>query len=119
MNMSRTTKIMGFSVPPTVVREVEALAKEERRTKSELFREMVRVYRRYRQQRDRDEERWILNLIAETKAEQAKNPMSVEDMLKESDRLARYGARQAKKLGIKPKDVNRLIHEHRKEARRA
>ena len=23
MNMSRTTKIMGFSVPPTVVREVE------------------------------------------------------------------------------------------------
>jgi metal-responsive CopG/Arc/MetJ family transcriptional regulator len=113
MDMSRTTKIMGFSVPPTVVREVEMLAKEERRTKSELFREMVRVYRRYREQRDRDDDRWIMNLIEEAKAEQAKNPMSVEAMLAEDDRLARYGAAQAKKLGLKPKDVNRIIHEHR------
>jgi metal-responsive CopG/Arc/MetJ family transcriptional regulator len=113
MDMSRTTKIMGFSVPPTVVREVEMLAKEERRTKSELFREMVRVYRRYREQRDRDDDRWIMNLIEEAKAEQAKNPMSVEAMLSEDDRLARYGAAQAKKLGLKPKDVNRIIHEHR------
>lgn len=114
MGMSRTTKILGFSVPPTVVREVEILAKEERRTKSELFREMVRVYRRYRQQRDRDDDRWIMNLIADAKAEQAANSMSAEDMLKESDRLARYGATQAKKLGIKAKDVNRVIHDYRK-----
>jgi len=78
-----------------------------------------RVHLADRQKRNRDEERWILNLMAETKAEQARNPMSVEEMLKENDRLARYGTRQAKKLGIKPKDVNRLIHEHRKEARRA
>jgi hypothetical protein len=53
---------------------VETLAKQERRTKSELFREMVRVYRRYREQRDRDDDRWIMNLIEEAKAEQAKNP---------------------------------------------
>ena len=116
--MSRITKVLGFSVPPAVVREVETLAKEERRTKSELFREMVRVYRRYRQQRDRDEDRWIMNLIEEAKAEQVKNPMSVKEMLKESDHLAGYGARQAKKLGIKTKDVDRLIHDHRK-ARKA
>src|SRR5271169_3783816 len=117
MNMSRTTKIMGFSVPPTVVREVEALAKEERRTKSELFREMVRVYRRYREQRDRDDDRWIMNLIEEAKAEQAKNPMSVEAMLAEDERLARYGASQAKKLGIKSRDIDRIIHEHRQSRR--
>ena len=117
--MRRTTQIMGFSVPPAVAREVETLARVERRTKSELFREMVRVYRRYRQQRDRDEDRWIMNLIAEAKAEQAQNPMSVEEMLKESDRLARYGAQQAKKLGIKPKDVNRIIHDYRKAVRGA
>jgi metal-responsive CopG/Arc/MetJ family transcriptional regulator len=104
---------MGFSVPPAVVREVETMAKQERRTKSELFREMVRVYRRYSQQRDRDDERWIMNLIEEAKTDQAKNPMSVAEILKESDRLARYGEKQAKKLGIKPKDVNRIIHEHR------
>jgi metal-responsive CopG/Arc/MetJ family transcriptional regulator len=117
MNMSRTTKILGFSVPPTVVREVETLAKEERRTKSELFREMVRVYRRYRQQRERDDERVIMNLIAETKAEEAKNPTSMADLLKESDRLAAYGAAQAKKLGVKPADTNRIIHERRRARR--
>ena len=108
---------MGFSVPPAVVREVETLAKEERRTKSELFLEMVRVYQRYRDLRDRDDDRWIMNLIQEAKAEQAKNPMSAEAMLAEDERLARYGAAQAKKLGLKPKDVNRIIHEHRQSRR--
>ena len=112
--MSRTSKILGFSVPPTVVKEVETLAKEERRTKSELFREMVRVYRRYRQQRQLDDDRVIMQLIAETKAEEAQSPMNVQDMLKESERLAAYGAAQAKKLGIKPVDTNRIIHERRK-----
>ena len=114
MATNRTTKILGFSVPPAVVKEVETLAREEGRTKSELFREMVRVYRRYRQQRERGEERWILNLIKETKAEEARHPTSVEQLLAEDERLVRYGARQAKKLGIKPGDVNRIIHEYRK-----
>jgi hypothetical protein len=104
---------MGFSVPPTVVREVENLARQERRTKSELFREMVRVYRRYRDRRDRDEARWIMGIIEEARAEQEKNPISIEDMLKESDRLSRYGARQARKLGIKPKDIDRIVHDYR------
>jgi metal-responsive CopG/Arc/MetJ family transcriptional regulator len=104
---------MGFSVPPTVVKEVETLARQERRTKSELFREMVRVYRRYCTQRERDETRWIAGVIEEAKAEQAKNPMSAEAVLKESARLARSGARQAKKLGIQPKDIDRIVHEYR------
>src|SRR5258708_9715853 len=116
--MSRTTQILAFSVPPAVVKEVEALAKQERRTKSELFREMVRVYERYRTHRELDEQRWIENLIAEAKAEEAANPMSVAEMLKEADRIARYGERQAKKLGIKPKDIDRLIHEYRRERKR-
>jgi metal-responsive CopG/Arc/MetJ family transcriptional regulator len=46
--MSRITKILGFSVPPSMVEEVEQIAQEERRTKSELFREMLRVYQAYR-----------------------------------------------------------------------
>ena len=110
MPTARTTKIVGFSVPPALVREVESLARQERRTKSELFREMVRVYRRYRLQRDRDEERWIQTLIDETKAEEARNPTARADLLKESVRLSRYGAQQGKKLGIKPKDIDRLVH---------
>jgi len=115
--MPRTTKMIGFSVPPAVVREVETLAKQERRTKSELFREMVRVYRRYRVQRDRDEERWVINLIQEAKAEAAGNPKSAEQLLAEDDRLVHYGQQQAKKLGIKPKDINRIIHEYRQSRR--
>jgi len=112
--MSRTTQILAFSVPPAVVKEIENLAKHERRTKSELFREMVRVYERYRAQRDSDEQRWVENLIAEAKAEQSEHPLTVKEMLKESDRIARYGERQAKKLGIKPKDISRLVHEYRR-----
>ena len=79
--MSRTSKILGFSVPPTLVKEVETLAKQERRTKSELFREMVRVYQRFRLQRDRDEDRWVANLIQEANAEEAKKPMTVDELL--------------------------------------
>jgi hypothetical protein len=111
--MSRTTKIMGFSVPPAVVKEVETLARQERRTKSELFREMVRVYRRYCNQRERDETRWITGVIEEAKAEQRLKPMSSQDLLKRSARLSRSGARQAKKLGIEPKDIDRIVHDYR------
>jgi hypothetical protein len=112
--MSRATKILGFSVPPAVVRDVELLAKAERRTKSELFREMVRVYQRYKEQRERDEERWIRGVIEEAKAEEVHSSMSVKTMVAEDEQLARYGEKQAKKGGITPKDVNRLIHEYRK-----
>ncbi|MBU4174522.1 MAG: ribbon-helix-helix protein, CopG family [Actinobacteria bacterium] len=51
--MSRTTKTMTVSLPPQVYEEVEKLAREENKTKSELFREMVRVYEEYL-----DERRW-------------------------------------------------------------
>jgi metal-responsive CopG/Arc/MetJ family transcriptional regulator len=46
--MSRITRVIGFSVPPTLAEEVERIAREEQRTKSELFREMLRVYRAHR-----------------------------------------------------------------------
>src|SRR5690349_14693879 len=112
MANSRTTKILGFSVPPTVVKEVESLAKEERRTKSELFREMVRVYQKYRAQRDRDELRFINSIIDEVRTEQRTAPMTGEALVAEESRLARYGASQAKKAGIKttPKNINRIVH---------
>jgi hypothetical protein len=114
--MSRTSKILGFSVPPTVVKEVEILAKEERRTKSELFREMVRVYKRFRVERDRDEMRWVANIVQQAKAEQAEKPLTVAELLRESERLSRSGSQRAKKLGIKtdPKSITHIIHERRK-----
>ncbi len=47
--MARTAKTIGFSVPPDLKEEIELMAKQEGRTKSELFREMVRVYRAQRE----------------------------------------------------------------------
>lgn len=43
---------MGFSVPPKLKREVEALAKKEGMTKSELFREMIRAYKQLEAERE-------------------------------------------------------------------
>ena len=40
----RTTKILSLSLPPELVREAERIAKQEGRTKSELFREALRRY---------------------------------------------------------------------------
>ena len=85
--MARTTKALGFPVLPPVVNGAQS---------------------------DRDDDRWIDGLIEEAKAEQAENPMDVEALLKESDRLASYGSQRAKRLGIKVTDVNRIVHEHRK-----
>lgn len=51
--MSRVTKTLTISLPPQLFKEVDRLAKEERKTKSELFRDMIRVYEDYF-----DEKRW-------------------------------------------------------------
>jgi Arc/MetJ-type ribon-helix-helix transcriptional regulator len=45
----RTTKVVSISLPAEMLREAEALAKEENRTMSELVREALRAYRRKRQ----------------------------------------------------------------------
>jgi metal-responsive CopG/Arc/MetJ family transcriptional regulator len=47
--MARTAVTVGFSVSPDLAADVERIAREEGRTKSELFREMLRVYKRERE----------------------------------------------------------------------
>lgn len=51
--MGRTTKTLTVSLPPRTFAEIEKLAKLERKTKSELFRDMVKIYEDHL-----DEERW-------------------------------------------------------------
>ena len=94
---------------------------DEPHVAEEIFREMVRVYQRFRLQRDRDEMRWVENLIKEAKAEQATNPMSTEEMIAEDEELRRWAAKHAKKIGLKAdlKSATRLIHEYRKARRSA
>ncbi len=47
--MARTAVTIGFSVPPETAEQVEAMARREGRSKSELFRDMVRIYREQRE----------------------------------------------------------------------
>ena len=47
--MKRSSAVLSVSLPPDSAREFERLAEREGRNKSELFREMLRVYRIYRE----------------------------------------------------------------------
>lgn len=47
--MARTAVTVGFSVTPEVAELIEQMARREGKSKSELFRDMVRVYRRERE----------------------------------------------------------------------
>ncbi len=79
MATRRSSRVLTVSVPPDAAEDFERIADEEGRNRSELFREMLRVYRIWR-----DTQRF--------------------------ESLQRYGAAQARRLGIKSeKDVERLI----------
>lgn len=47
--MGRTAVTIGFSVPPETAQLVDRMAAHEGRSRSELFRDMVRVYREQRE----------------------------------------------------------------------
>ncbi len=80
---TRSSKVLAVSVPPDAAADFERLASEEGRNKSELFREMLRVYRIWRE-------------------------------TQRFESLQRYGAAQARRLGIRDeRDVERLIQELR------
>ncbi len=119
MATAPTMKHVGFTVPPPMEEELEQMAKEEHRTKSEMFREMVRFYRTYRKRFERVEderfERMIDKIIAEAiKAQEEGRSLMTEKEAERAERgLFRYGAEQAKKMGIKLEDVDRIIREHR------
>jgi len=81
--MARTTRTLTVSLPPQIYDEIERLAKLERKTKSELFRDMVKRYEDHL-----DEERWL--------------------RLK---RLGRATARKYRLTS--EKDIERLVHEAR------
>lgn len=51
MTKRRSSRVLAVSVPPGAAREFERTALSEGRNKSELFREMLRVYRAYRETR--------------------------------------------------------------------
>ncbi len=50
--MGRSTKVVAFSIPPAIAREIERTAKAEQKTKSELLRDMWEAYRTVREQEE-------------------------------------------------------------------
>ncbi len=51
MTAKRTSKVITVSIPPDAAEDFERIAEDEGRNRSELFREMLRVYRTYRETR--------------------------------------------------------------------
>jgi hypothetical protein len=108
--MSRNSKIIAFSVPPPVFDELNCLARELRKTKSELFRDMIRIYQRFRGVQEAAEDKWIMDLIEEAKVE-AKGCMREKEEREYRETLD-YGTAQAKKLGIKSEaELERYLDE--------
>jgi metal-responsive CopG/Arc/MetJ family transcriptional regulator len=47
MTIKRSSRVLTVSVPPDTAEDFDRIAEDEGRNRSELFREMLRVYRTY------------------------------------------------------------------------
>jgi hypothetical protein len=77
-------------------------------TKSELFvRCFACIARTGRDTREPEiDDAWVMQVIQEAQEEQRRNPMTIEELLRESRALAEYGARLEEV-------INRIVHEKR------
>jgi AbrB family looped-hinge helix DNA binding protein len=67
---------------------------------------------------DRYDEEWAKNVLKEATEERKHAPKTKEEEDTEERRLLALGARQAKKLGIKPQDAEKIVHDYRKTTKR-
>ncbi len=63
------------------------------------------------------DEKYCPKTVTEIIEDAKKHPMSPAELRAENERLMKYGARQAKKAGIKERDIPRVIHEARSRLR--
>ncbi len=89
MAAQKNYQVIGFSVPRDTAKKMDTIAKKEQRTKSELFREMFRVWNVYRKREDQMWDEQITNIIGEVQAEKTagKTP-SATKMRAEFDELS-------------------------------
>ncbi|HXJ77632.1 MAG TPA: ribbon-helix-helix protein, CopG family [Candidatus Methylomirabilis sp.] len=73
--MARRTRVLGFSVSPEIADEYERLAKRERRSKSDLFREMIVAYKA-----KRAEEEFLRLQIKMSRRARAKGVLTENDV---------------------------------------
>jgi hypothetical protein len=117
MIVARTSKNIGFTVPPRMAEEFERVAAEEGSTKSELFRRMFRLYQSYRTPiatRAQAPDAWVERLIMEAQEEERRNPLSPKEYSTEMKRAGRYGAKRAEALGVNSeKELNDMLYADR------
>ncbi len=88
--MKRTSEVLAVSVPPEAARDFRRIADQEGRNKSELFREMLRVYRAQRERREFDE---LQRYGARRARELGVTERDVERLIQEYRRELRAGRR--------------------------
>jgi hypothetical protein len=111
--MPRTTETSDFSIPPAFIRKAAKIAKEEHLSPPQLLNNMLDVYQQHRKQHKPYDEAWVMNIVREVEEEDRLHPPTKEELDKEDKELRRYGVAQAKKLGLKAKDIDRLLQERR------
>ena len=125
--MTRISKNIAFTVPPTMADEFERLAREEQSTKSEMFRRIFRFYQASRKSPQKQKpdfetnfDAWVEMVIFDAVEEKKNNPMGDEGFLRIMNESAQYGAKQAQALGITTEEqVNDIVYEERQKNRQA
>lgn len=107
--MTRSTEITTFTIPPAFIRKAAKIAKEEHLTPPQLLNDMLDVYQQHRKQHKPYDEAWAMNVIREAQEEERLHPMTQEELKREDAELRCYGIAQTKKLGLKAKDIDRLL----------
>lgn len=110
--MSRTYKTVGFSIPPAIAERIERTAVARNMTRSELFREMFRVWER-ETRLDPDSDEAILKLAAEEKEKERLNPTTVEERLREFEEIRRNLLERAHSLGLSVTEDGEILEKER------
>ncbi len=110
--MSRTYKTVGFSIPPAIAERIERTAVARNMTRSELFREMFRVWER-ETRLDPDSDEAILKLAAEEKEKERLNPTTVEERLREFEEIRRNLLERAQSLGLSVTEDGEILEKER------
>jgi AbrB family looped-hinge helix DNA binding protein len=67
---------------------------------------------------DRYDEEWAKNILDEAKEKAAQSSKTPEEEDAEERRLLALGAAQADKLGIRPQDAEKIVHDYRTSTKR-
>ena len=97
--MARTYKTVGFSIPPAIAERIEQTAMARNMTRSELFREMFRVWER-ETCLDPDSDEAILRMAAEEKEKERRNQPPWRMTCDSSPRCGKTYRNRAKERGL-------------------